>query len=971
MIGFIENVKLVEILEHAIKLTRVSENNLKNIDVEIPYHKHTVIVGVSGSGKSTLAYDVIYATAQRKLLDCMADQEKRFNVKMKRPKVGSIDGLSTVISLKQVKPNMNPRSTIGTYTSIGSHIRSLIAIHGQCKCLICDGSYKQSNLFTIVKDLESLKPQTIVEVSFPYFFHKNTERELQIEELRKQGFRYIYVKNERRNLRDFIEIDADIEFIMVVESKFQSANTLNKSDINYIKSACQHGDHFISIHLFGDDQESINQFYKKHGCSEHHLITLTVEASYFSYNDMSCACPECKGSGILKIVHPSKAIKSSKKSLRQGPFFSDVYLIRHPYYFMLLYSLSCHYGFSFDEPYEQLSPEAQDLIMYGSRGEKFTLLRPEGYDKELPNYLAKEGELVSFPGVLARIQDMYNWSQSSPLTPEQEKFFNTYMHESMCPDCNGTRLKKVKRYITLRGITYSELGKMEFSDLQDFFHQFQGNEMSEPIIDALEDRFLLMKEIGLEYLSFERRIDSLSGGEYQRLRIANQVGSGLVGLTYIIDEPTDGLHGSDNQKVIRVINRLLEKGNTVITIEHDYDVIRAADYIIEMGPGAGVNGGEVIAFGSLKEIQSNPNSIIGKYLSQKSSYHMNTSSLKIDQSIRIMGIEANNIRNVDIVIPLDKITCFTGVSGSGKSSIVYEVLYKAFYSKLHDNRVIPGKYRSIEGFESIKNIICIDQSLLNGKNTSIPATYIDIFDTIRLLFTQCVEEESEMKDCKAYFSFNSKGACPACKGKGYIESYIHYFGETRIVCSECNGQQYIEDVLQVKYHGKHIKQVLDMTFTEALHFFEDQERIYDKVKLVCDLGLGYMQLGQQLSTVSGGEAQRMKLAREMSRYKNKKNLLYIFDEPTIGLHSQDVNYILDIMRRIVANQNTVVIVEHNPNVILSSDYIIDMGPNSGKHGGTVMFTGTPSELLHQAHSRTADYLRDYVEIDRNKEQSEQ
>lgn len=947
---------------NAIKLSRVSENNLKNIDVEIPYHKHTVIVGVSGSGKSTLAYDVIYATAQRKLLDCMADQEKKFNIKMKKPKVGSIEGLSTVISLKQVKPNNNPRSTIGTYTSIGSYIRNLMAIHGECKCPYCGEIYKQSNLYTLVKDIETLDSKTIVEVCFPYFFEKNMERELQLAKLREKGYRSIYVNQEKQNLRDFIEVDNTLEFIMVVESKFHAKNKLNKSDINYIKSASGHGDNFIRIHLIGEDQESIRQFYAKHGCAEHHMITLTLEASSFSYNDMSCACPECKGSGIKKTVHPSKAIRSAKKSLRQGPFFPAVYSISYPFYFMILYSLSCYYGFSFDVPYEELSPEAQDLIMYGSRGEMFPLLRPEGYDKPLPNYRGKEGELVSFAGVLGHIQEIYSWYQSSEWTPEQDKFFKTYMHEIVCPDCNGTRLKKIKGYVTLTDKTYFDFGRMEFSDLQLYFEKFQGNEMSEQILDALIKRLKLMSEIGLEYLSFERRIDSLSGGEYQRLRIANQVGSGLVGLTYIIDEPTDGLHGSDNQKVIRVIQQLLKNGNTVVTIEHDYDVIKAADYIIEMGPDAGVNGGEIVACGTLNEIQNNPNSMIGKYLTQRPTYHLSDRTLKFDKSIRLMGIEANNIKNVDIEIPLEKITCFTGVSGSGKSSIVYEVLYKSFYSKLHDNRVIPGEYRNLQGFENIKNVICIDQSLLNGKNTSIPATYIDIFDTIRLLFAQSVEDGNEMKDSIAYFSFNSKGACPACKGKGYIENYIQYFGETRIVCSECGGQQYIDDVLQVKYRGKNMKQVLDMTFTEALQFFNNQDCIYDKVKLACDLGLGYMQLGQPLNTVSGGEAQRMKLAREMSRYKNKKNLLFIFDEPTIGLHSKDIKYILDVMKCIISNKNTVVVVEHNPDVILNSDYVIDMGPDSGKYGGNVMFSGTPHELLEQAHSRTADYLREYVGI---------
>ena len=827
-------------MENVIKLTRVSENNLKDIDVEIPYHKHTVIAGVSGSGKSTLAYDVIYATAQRKLLDCMSDQEKRFSIKMKKPKVESIEGLSTVISLKQVKPNNNPRSTIGTYTSIGSYVRNLMAIHGQCRCLCCNKTFKQSNLYTLVKDIEELAPQTIVEVAFPYFFNKRINRQQQLEEIRQKGKRYIYIYGEKRNLRNFIEIDDETEFVMIVEDRFQAAGKLNKSDINCLKSASIQGDNYIAIYLKGEDAESIQSFYQKHGCSEHHLVTVTLEEASFSYNNMSCACQECLGSGIKKVVHPSKVIKNYTKTLRQGPFFKEVYAMSHPYSYMALYSLAVHYGFSFDEPYESLSEEAKKLIMYGSKGETFVLQRPEGYDKVLPNYLAKEGELVSFTGVLTRINDLYHEMMNGKTAPSpaQENFFKTYMHEVKCPDCNGTRLKKIKDYITLNGKNYAELGKMEFSDLLVFLGQLSGNDMSQPIMDALKERLILMKEIGLDYLSFERRIDSLSGGEYQRLRIVNQVGSGLVGLTYIIDEPTDGLHGSDNQKVIKIIKRLLNKGNTVITIEHDYDVISAADYIIEMGPGAGVNGGEVIAQGTLTEIQNNPKSIIGKYLSQKPALDLNKSSIQFNASIRLLGVKVNNVKNVDVEIPLQRITCFTGVSGSGKSSIVYEVLYKVLYSKLHDNRVIPGEHEKIEGIDNIKNIICIDQSLINGKNTSIPATYLNIFDAIRTLFAKSVDDDNEMRDNKSYFSFNSKGACSACKGKGYIENYVQYFGETKIICSECNGQQYIDDVLQVKYCGKNIKQVLDMTFTEALVFFQNHAAIQDKVKLVCDLGLG-------------------------------------------------------------------------------------------------------------------------------------
>lgn len=580
----------------------------------------------------------------------------------------------------------------------------------------------------------------------------------------------------------------------------------------------------------------------------------------------------------------------------------------------------------------------------------------------MPNYLAKEGKLIRFKGVLTRIEELYQEMLSAPTeaSPAQENFFKTYMHETECPDCSGTRMKKIKDYILLNGKSYTELGKMEFSELRQFLGQIHGNEASQPIIDALRERLGMMEEIGLEYLSFERRIDSLSGGEYQRLRIASQLCSGLVGLTYIIDEPTDGLHGADNQKVIHAINKLLQKGNTVITIEHDYDVIKAADYIIELGPGAGVHGGEVIAAGTLEELQSNPNSMTGRYLTDKTGCNQGSTAVKSDLSVKLFGICVNNIKNMDIAIPLHAITCFTGVSGSGKSSVVYEVLYKALRSKLQNVRVVPGTYQRIEGFDKIKNVICINQSPLHGKNTSIPATYLGIFDTIRTPFAESVEDGDEMKDKKSYFSFHSKGACSACKGKGYVEKYIQYFGEMRSVCSECNGRQYREDVLLVKFQGKNIRQVLDLTFEEAFHFFKDYKNIFDRVELACNLGLGYMKLGQPLSTLSGGEAQRIKLVKEMTRYKNRKNLLYIFDEPTVGLHAKDISRIIAVMQRIVDNGNTVVLVEHNPALILNADYIIDLGPGGGKHGGELMFTGTPFQMLRQAHSKTADYLRYYT-----------
>ncbi len=962
--------------ENAIRLTKVSENNLKNIDVEIPYNKHTVIAGVSGSGKSTLAYDVIYAAAQQKLLHCMSDGEKIFHTKIKSPKVESIEGLSTVISLKQIKPNHNPRSTVGTFTNIASGIRSLMALYGQCLCPCCDKIFSPSSLSSLIRDMEGLPDKTTAEVGFPYFFTRRNDREQQIESLRKQGFRFVYVGGERLSLRDFININEADEFIFVVENRFQTSATLTKSDINCLKNAASHGDRYFFIHLSGTDTIKIQEFYKKHGCEKHHFFASTFEPSDFSYNHISCACAECMGSGTKKITHPLKVIKNSKKTLQQGVFYPDIYSMNHPYSYMSLYSLACHYDFPFDIPYEELSKKAKNLILYGTGEDTFLLKRPIGYDKPLPNYLAKEGQPIRFQGILTRLEELYEHmlNDPAPQTPAQENFFKTYMHEIPCPACNGTRLKKIRNYTLLAGKNYAQLGKMEFSQLHSFLDLLPQKNESLGIISILKEELTLMEEIGLGYLSFDRRIDSLSGGEYQRLRIASQVGSGLVGLTYIIDEPTDGLHGANTKKILAVIDQLLQKGSTVITIEHNLDILRAADYIIELGPGAGKNGGKVIATGTPKQLAKNPNSLIGKYLFPRpgknkiSNIPPANDSAKIPEKelcgnnpnnsfIKIFDVEANNLKNIDIRIPLGKITCFTGVSGSGKSSAVFEVLYKALCAE-KQKHIVPGKYREIQGSEQIKDIICIDQAPPIGKSTSTPATYLDLFDSIRTLFSECIK--SDTKDKKSYFSFHSKGGCPECRGKGYLEKYIPYFGETKIICPACNGQQYIEEVLDIKYRGKNIKQVLDMPFAEALEFFDGNKNILEKLKLSCDLGLGYMELGQPMNTLSGGEIQRIKLAREMTRCRSKKDLLYILDEPTIGLHKLDVAKILSVMQRVVKDKNTIVLVEHHPEMILNSDYIIDLGPGGGWHGGEIIFEGTPSQMLAEGKTKTANYLREYL-----------
>lgn len=964
MVCLLKVRKVLYILENHIKINGAREHNLKNIDVEIPHSKLTVISGVSGSGKSTLAYDIIYATGQKRLLDCLSEQVKVFTSQLKQPDINYIKGLTPVVSLKQYKPRKNPRATIGTLSEVSTYLRYLYSLIGQARCPHCNRKYNIRSINYLIKELQKLPEKTILELQFPIFKNESKKYDDFFNELRERGYKKIEIDGERKDLRDWIQVDKKPESMMVVANKIQIKKEFSRSDVKAVQKAIEEGHGFVRI-VVPDlkEREKCEWFFQKHGCPEHGMFAADILPSFFSFNDLNSACGECNGTGISKTIYPSMVVKDKRKSLKDGALFPTFCNKRQAFKYVRMFSLAKHFGFSFEEPFEILPDYAKEIIFYGTKGKKFPLMKPNGYNKELPKYIVQKGEKVEFEGIISRINREYLESKGRELKNWEKDFYDKFMVNETCQSCHGTRLKPQRQYIEIKNYNFYELGNMELKDLKKFIDDLEipveKEEALLPVIHELRSRLDSLVEIGLGYLSLNRRADTLSGGEYQRVRMAGQIGSDLMGLTYIIDEPTVGLHGTDNIKVINLLEKLCKQGNTVITIEHDLDIIKRADYLIEMGPAAGVNGGEIIGSGTVEDVMNNDKSVIATFLNSEDRSTMSTQAI-FDKTniITIVGAEENNLKNIDVSIPLNSLVCLTGISGSGKSSLGIEILYKAIWSKLHDPRVIPGKHRHINGLEKIKDVYCIDQSSVGNSPRSTPATYIGVFDRIRDIFAATDDAKKYGLDNKSYYSFNSKGACSSCKGMGYLDSHIHYLGDLKTTCPECKGKQYSEEVLEVLYKGKNIKQILEMDFEEALSFFGDNEYIHHKISYVYDLGLGYMKLGQPTNTISGGEAQRLCLAKEIGKIRGTKNMLYIMDEPTTGLHSKDIKRLIRAIRSLTENGNSVLVIEHNTDVIKNADYIIDMGPGAGKHGGQVVVAGTLQDIIACQESKTGQYISD-------------
>lgn len=952
-------------MSSSIVVKGARENNLKNIHVEIPRDRLTVITGVSGSGKSSLAFDVIYGEGQRRFLESFSSFAKRFVALMKKPDVDFVHGLSPVVALEQKQGSKNPRSTVGTITDIQDYLRLFFAASGVAHCPFCFGEIPIKTPNQMTDKILTLPTGTTVDISTPVRKIYGETYAYLLDEIRSQGFRWIRINGHLHDLSQSINLDEEQTYTMeVIIDKVTVMEEIRKSLTRSIENGLKTvGEGILRFDIAGDLPTTIvNDFYDGFSCPEHHTVMGELLPFYFSSNDPDSACPTCGGLGTILKADPELLIEHPGKSLRQGALCNTIYSVKHPFKYALLYSLAQAYGFDMDTPYRNLSTQAKELILYGTRGQRFPLVMPDHIQRPDPNV----GKLFSFEGIVTQVDRWYRHSRRKR-TPNsvEERAFQKVMTEHSCPDCNGNKLKWQRSLVTVGGQDIHGLGTMAISNLREFLSKLtfpeEKQRIAEPIREELLKRIDLMMEIGLDYLSLNRRADTLSGGEIQRARLATQIGAGLMGMLYVLDEPSIGLHPRDTRKVIKTLENLRNIGNTVIVVEHDPDTIAAADHIIEIGPGPGIHGGEVITQGPLDKIVAEPRSLTGQYISGKRSIPVPlTRRQPGDAWVRILGACENNLKNIDVSIPLGLLVCVTGVSGSGKSSLIHEILCKSLSAR-RNHRIRPGAHGSILGLEHIREIISIDQTPIGRSSRSDPATYVGFFDRIRLLFSQ-LPESIALSYTESHFSFNHKeGRCDECAGNGSIVTELQFMPDIESPCPVCHGARYRKDILEIKYRDKNIAEILDMSVEEAKDFFKDHSYIRHKLDTLDRLGLGYIKLGQSSSTISGGEAQRIKLATELSKIKGRQSNLYVLDEPTTGLHLADIQRLMDCLNQLVEAGNTVLVIEHHLDVIKCADYIIDMGPDGGENGGYLVAAGPPEKIIEVSSSFTGQYLKPYLQ----------
>lgn len=924
------------------------EHNLKNINLEIPRNKLIVITGLSGSGKSSLAFDTIYAEGQRRYIESLSSYARQFMERMRKPDVDYIEGLSPAISIDQRKASKNPRSTVGTVTEIYDYLRLLFARIGIPHCPECGQKVSKQTIEQMVDQTLTLPKGKKIQILAPVIRFKKGEHKKVLEDIQKKGFVRVRVDGEVYEIEDDIKIDRyknhNIEVVvdrLIVKPEIK--NRLASS----IETALTLSEGIVIIDVEGENERIFSEYFSCPRCG---INLPEIAPRIFSFNSPYGACPTCSGLGFKMEFDPDLIVPDKSKSILQGAL-APWGEVKGKYLYHILKGVADFYGFSLDTPFAKLKPEYQEVILHGSGETKI----PFKYqDDEQNTYWLHEN---SFEGVINNLKRRYRETNSEYIRSEIQKF----MTIRTCPSCNGKRLRPESLKVTIDGFSIADVAEWSIKQNYDFFENLKLSEreiiIAGQILKEIKSRLSFLINVGLDYLTLSRASSTLAGGENQRIRLATQIGSSLTGVLYILDEPSIGLHQKDNFKLLQALLKLRDLGNTVIVIEHDEATMKIADYIIDLGPGAGIHGGYVVAKGSCQDIIKNPQSITGRYLS-----HLNRVNLPLKRRkgngkyLKIIGARQYNLKNIDVSIPLGTFTCVTGVSGSGKSTLVEETLYKALIKEIYRSRVHPGDYDKIEGINNIDKVIIIDQSPIGRTSRSNPATYTGAFTPIREIFSKT--KEARIRGYKAgRFSFNVRGGrCEACQGAGIVKIEMYFLPDVYIPCEVCKGKRFNRETLEIKYKGKNIAQILDMTVEEALDFFNAIPPIKRKLKTLYDVGLGYIKLGQSATTLSGGEAQRVKLAKELSR-KSTGKTLYLLDEPTTGLHFDDVKKLLNVLDRLVRAGNTVLVIEHNLDVIKSADHIIDLGPGGGEEGGRVVAEGTPEEIARNDKSFTGKFLK--------------
>lgn len=925
------------------------EHNLKNIDIEIPRDKLVVFTGLSGSGKSSLAFDTIYAEGQRRYVESLSSYARMFLGQMDKPDVDYIEGLSPAISIDQKTTSKNPRSTVGTVTEIYDYLRLLWARIGIPHCPICHREITRQTVDQIVDTIMQLPEKARIQILAPVVRGKKGEFVKELNDIRKQGFVRCRIDGETVDLQDEIKLSKTKKHnIEVVVDRLVIKDDIKPRLTDSVETATKLSDGLLIVDIVGDREELFSLNY---ACPEHNVSIEEMSPRAFSFNNPFGACTKCDGLGTFKEVDPQLIIPDKKMSINQGAIKASGWNVAEGSSIARMYmeGLSKEYGFSLDMPVEMISEEALNAILYGTNGKKMKLNRVTSYGSG--TYMG------DFEGIVNNLNRRYAETTSDYSRASIEES----MRECECSECKGSRLKHEALAVTVGGKNIYEFCTMPINEELEFIDNLQLTEKEKMIgslvIKEIKERLNFLNSVGLDYLSLSRESATLSGGEAQRIRLATQIGSSLMGVLYILDEPSIGLHQRDNDKLLDTLRHLRDIGNTLIVVEHDEDTMRAADFLVDIGPGAGVHGGELIAAGTPEQVMANENSITGQYLSGKRSIPVPKKRRAGNgKKITVFGANENNLNNIDVEIPLGKFVAVTGVSGSGKSSLVNEILYKHLCNELNHSKKHTGKFSSIKGVDALDKVIDIDQSPIGRTPRSNPATYTGVFNDIRELYASTPDSKAKGYGANR-FSFNVKGGrCEACQGDGIVKIEMHFLADVYVPCEVCSGMRYNRETLEVRFKGKNIYDVLEMTVDEALDFFSSQPKIARKLKTLSDVGLGYVKLGQSATTLSGGEAQRVKLACELSKRSTGKTF-YILDEPTTGLHTADVSRLLDVLNALVDSGNTVLVIEHNLDVIKCADHIIDLGPEGGRGGGNIVACGTPEEIVNVESSYTGQYLK--------------